>query len=1326
MAITIDGLQIEITENSEAAVSGLDALTASLEKLKKVTSGLEKSLEGVNFDKFSKQMKLLSTSLQPLQGFKTQASGLLSALRHFKTMAEDFNNFTRFDKFASQIKLLANSLEPLSNFSTKLGATLNALTQLPTISEQLKSMDFKSFGENIKTLVEGLSPLGDVKSRLGAALNQLSRFGQVIQQLDMVFKNMDVASKILTLVKVLEPLNTLGKSQLGSILNQLKKLPDIMKQLTDIDSSDMDRFTNQINRVVNALKPLADEMNKIAAGFSAFPSRIQRIISQNERLVNSNRKLEKSYNILGISFKSVHARLGVMYFALRKLSSKMADWVMESTSYVENLNLFRISMREASDEALNYAFKVREVFGIDPSEWIRFQAVFQNMATGFGITGDKAAIMSKNLTQLGYDLATVFNVSYETAMQKLQSALAGQPRPMREWGFDMSEATLKLVALRHNVQKNVETMTQYEKSQLRYLQLMETATKQGIIGNFARELHTPANALRILNQQLLFFKRTLGDAIIPILIKVLPYLQAFVIVLTDMIRVLADFMGFELPKIDYSGLDALGADTEQLSDGLEDATTNAKKLKNIVAGFDELNIISQDSSGTGQEPNVFGAGGLDLDLEQFNYDVFGEIENKVNQIAENLRKPFENILDIVIKIGVIIASWKISNALYSLFTGGGTNSFVKAVNTLGKGFISPSGETVKLASLLGDSTAYVSTATVLAGIATTVSIIVLRFIDLIKKSERFRDGLSVIGEGLKKGVEWVKNTAIPAIGDFFKNLIPDDLKNAVSKVFQPIQDIMKELDIDSNDWLLTLGSIALLFTPAAPFATAILIFEGITLGIRALGWAASDAVEEIDILGDGISDVTKDKMKPFLDQMREIENALTDIDWRDLVIDESIFNDISTKIKGISKLIIDELDGDKNEALKNLEPLKNALGEEAYNELIAKNTTYYENLKTQVTDNEKEILRILEQAKKDNRTLTEDENKEISRLREEMKKTGIRHLTETEVEYQIIMNRMKENSTRVSAEQASQIIQDARRTMEETTADAEEQYARIELEAQRMLEVGAINEEEYDRIIEAAKEAKEDTITKAEDQYDKIEEIVKEKLGETARYIDFETGEIKSKWKAFTEGVKEKWDEEWDNIKEKFETWKTLMGESFDKFKTNFKKGWCGFWNSIGNFFIDIWNGIVGGFESAVNKVIGGLNKLMDSYNDVVSKIPGIGDKITISTISKVSFGRVPRLSIPEFAMGGFPDIGQLFIAREAGPELVGSIGKRTVVSNNEQIIEGIRQGVYEAVKAATPSQTEQPLEVKVYLDGKQITHAVEKVKRERGASLLPGGVVFG
>ena len=259
------------------------------------------------------------------------------------------------------------------------------------------------------------------------------------------------STKISQLVSALKPLESIGKSRLNSTINSLKKLPEITKQLAAID---MDAFATQINRVVSALKPLATEMNKIAAGFSAFPSRIQRLISQNERLSSSNYKIGKSYKSIWNPLTGVIAKTSLYMFAMRKVAGIMSDWVIESNNYVENLNLFRVSMREAADGALDFAYKVRDAFGVDPSEWIRFQAVFQNMATGFGIAADKATVMSKNLTQLGYDLATIFNVNYEVAMQKLQSAIAGQPRPMREWGFDMSETTLKMVALNHGIKEN--------------------------------------------------------------------------------------------------------------------------------------------------------------------------------------------------------------------------------------------------------------------------------------------------------------------------------------------------------------------------------------------------------------------------------------------------------------------------------------------------------------------------------------------------------------------------------------------------------------------------------------------------------------------------------------------------------------------------------------------------------------------------------------------------------------------------------------------------------------------------------------------------------
>ncbi len=150
-------------------------------------------------------------------------------------------------------------------------------------------------------------------------------------------------------------------------------------------------------------------------------------------------------------------------------------------------------------------------------------------------------------------------------MRKLESAIAGQPRPMREWGFDISETTLKMVALNHGIEKNVETMTQMEKAQLRFVQIMETSRIQGYLGDMARTIMTPANAFRILNQQVVQLQRALGNMIIPLLMRIVPYITAVVKAVSALAREIAFVLGFELPTIDYSGVEAmraLGDETE--------------------------------------------------------------------------------------------------------------------------------------------------------------------------------------------------------------------------------------------------------------------------------------------------------------------------------------------------------------------------------------------------------------------------------------------------------------------------------------------------------------------------------------------------------------------------------------------------------------------------------------------------------------------------------------------------------------------------------------------------------------------------------------------
>lgn len=506
---------------------------------------------------------------------------------------------------------------------------------------------------------------------LTTVANQIKRLNTAVQELR------DPSEKINALVASLKPLQNIQKSNLNSTLNQLKKLPEITQQLASID---MSAFEEQIVRVTDAIRPLATEMEKVSQGFSAFPSRIQRLITQNERLSSSNRRTGKSYTNIWNSLTGVIAKTTLYIHAMQRVANSVAGWVIESNRYVENLNLFTISMRDHTDEALAYANEVRDAFGIDPSEWIRYQAVFQNMATGFGVTGDKAAIMSKTLTQLGYDLATLFNVDYETAMQKLQSGIAGQPRPMREWGFDMSESTLKLTAMNLGIRENVELMTQYEKSQLRFVQIMETARKQGILQNFSREIITPANALRILNQQVVQLRRALGDMLIPILIKIIPYVQAFVRVLTDAARAIAAFFGFELPKIDYSGLGEIGGAFDDMEDGADGANSAAKKLRNTLAGFDEINLLTQPTDGSGRSGVGGGIGGTDLgiDFSDYEYDFLGNVENEVNQIVDNIyykiqpvvdfvRDNFEHIKDIGIAIAAGLLAWKIAPGIITLF-----------------------------------------------------------------------------------------------------------------------------------------------------------------------------------------------------------------------------------------------------------------------------------------------------------------------------------------------------------------------------------------------------------------------------------------------------------------------------------------------------------------------------------------------------------------------------------------------------------------------------------------------------------------------------------
>ena len=573
MPTTIEQLELEVQSSSTSAVAGIDALSASLSKVKNAIKG------GIGLTSVANQVRNLDSALKSMD-----SSG------------------------ANKIDKLASSLDKLRGLgSLKISSSIgNQLQNIGSAAASLIGVDFSAM------------------EKLGTAL---------------------------------QPLNNLNASGLKSTINALNKLP----KLADIlDNMDMTKFTNQIQPLSTALAPLTNQLNAVTAAFSRLPTNIQRAITVTNRISQENNKATNSY-------MNLYAKTKMAMGVVRKGARVIASWITQSNQYIEDVNLFTASMGKYTEEAQNYAKAVSDALGIDPGEFMRNQGVFNTIISGFGVASDKAYLMSKNLTQLGYDISSFFNITFEDAMQKLQSGISGELEPLRRLGYDLSVARLQEEALALGIKKKVSAMTQAEKSQLRYYAIMTQVTTAQ--GDMARTLNAPANQLRILKAQVTQCARALGNIFIPMLNAVLPYAIALVKVVRMLADSIASLFGFTLPEVDYSGVSAgatavgdLANNAGDASDGLSKAGKAAKKLKNALLGIDELNILSKDDSfsGSGSGSGSGAAiGGGDLGIDLPTYDFLGDaITSKVDEIVQMIKDAMWEITAIIstflLAIGTIL------------------------------------------------------------------------------------------------------------------------------------------------------------------------------------------------------------------------------------------------------------------------------------------------------------------------------------------------------------------------------------------------------------------------------------------------------------------------------------------------------------------------------------------------------------------------------------------------------------------------------------------------------------------------------------------------
>ena len=411
--------------------------------------------------------------------------------------------------------------------------------------------------------------------------------------------------------------------------------------IEDLEAVDIDKFTQQMTALAAAMKPFADEMQKVSNGFSAFPSKIQKLITSTEKYNASARKATSTTGKFTSGLKALNVAAVAITF--RKIGHFIAQAVTESNKYQEDLNLFTVALGQYAAEAQNYAEKVSDVMGIDPAQWLRNQGVFNTLLTGFGDTAERAQLMSQNLTQLGYDISSFFNISIEDAMQKLQSGISGELEPLRRLGYDLSQARLEQTALNLGIKESVANMTQAEKAELRYYAIMTQVTTAQ--GDMARTLEAPANQLRILQAQLTQAARAIGNIFIPALNAILPYAIAVVQVIREIANALANLAGFKLTEVDYSGVNSAAVGAGSLADNLDDAAGAAKKLKQYTAGFDELNVFAPNT-GSGSGAGAGGAGGFDFDLP--TYDFLGDaVQTRIGEIKKMIEDTLAEITTIV-------------------------------------------------------------------------------------------------------------------------------------------------------------------------------------------------------------------------------------------------------------------------------------------------------------------------------------------------------------------------------------------------------------------------------------------------------------------------------------------------------------------------------------------------------------------------------------------------------------------------------------------------------------------------------------------------------
>ena len=557
----------------------------------------------------------------------------------------------------------------ISNLRTK-GSVGKVCTSLDKLSSSIAALKQASAGisglDKVTNFLNGISSVNTTAGVKGvnSVVNAIKKIPNAVSALNGVdFYSM--SGSITQLTNALAPLSILdisGLKSLGSAFKAIGTVPDLTDKLK---AADLDSFADSCQKISTALAPLASQLDKVGNAFAKLPPQLSKVVTQSNRVTASNERQKKSYMSLSSQMNSFMRNMAKLV-SLKAIATYLGNAAEKFNSYYEAANLFGVSMKGLTGEASTFINKMETLLGIDPTEAMNNMATIQGLTTSFGMASDKAYVLSKNLTQLGYDLASLKNIPVAESFTKIQAAISGELEPIRRLGVDLSQARLQQELLNLGYSQSVSSLSQADKAVLRYIAIMKQTTDAQ--GDFARTLSSPANMIRILQAQLNSLARSVGSLLYPALKSILPPLIAAVELVKELVTGIASLMGVKVEFPDFSSAsDAVGGVTDALDDTTKATGKAAKAFKNYIMGFDELNVIQKNADSSGGSGSGSGAAGNILgDVDLSGYDMFKQYNEEFAKQIDGIKEKIRGMLPIIGAVTAALALWKLTTFIIDL------------------------------------------------------------------------------------------------------------------------------------------------------------------------------------------------------------------------------------------------------------------------------------------------------------------------------------------------------------------------------------------------------------------------------------------------------------------------------------------------------------------------------------------------------------------------------------------------------------------------------------------------------------------------------------